>query len=31
VILPKANAPKQAPEGVEVVAVSRLAEALDAL
>lgn len=31
VILPKANAPKQPPEGVEVVAVSRLAEALDAL
>lgn len=31
VILPKANAPKQAPEGVEVVAVTRLSEALDAL
>jgi DNA repair protein RadA/Sms len=31
VILPKANAPKQAPTGVEVVAVSRLSEALDAL
>jgi len=31
VIMPKANAPKQAPEGVEVVAVSRLSEALDAL
>jgi DNA repair protein RadA/Sms len=31
VILPRANAPKQAPEGVEVVAVSRLSEALDAL
>jgi len=31
VILPKANAPKKAPDGVEVVAVSRLSEALDAL
>jgi DNA repair protein RadA/Sms len=31
VILPKANAPKQPPSGVEVVAVSRLSEALDAL
>lgn len=31
VILPKANAPKQSPDGVEVVAVSRLSEALDAL
>jgi DNA repair protein RadA/Sms len=31
VILPKANAPKLAPDGVEVVAVTRLSEALDAL
>jgi DNA repair protein RadA/Sms len=30
-ILPKANAPKQAPEGVRVVAVERLAEVLDAI
>ncbi len=31
IILPKANAPKKAPQGVEVIAVNRLAEALDAL
>ncbi|EGW55521.1 DNA repair protein RadA [Candidatus Endoriftia persephonae] len=30
-ILPKANAPKRAPEGVRVVAVERLAEVLDAI
>ncbi len=31
VILPKSNAPKSAPDGVQVIAVSRLSEALDAL
>jgi DNA repair protein RadA/Sms len=31
VILPKANAPKSAPDGVEVIAVSRIGEAIDAL
>ncbi len=31
VLLPRANAPKQAPPGVEVIAVQRLTEALDAL
>ena len=30
-IVPKANAPKQSPEGMEVVGVSRLSEALEAL
>jgi len=31
VLVPRANAPKQAPPGVEVVAVQRLAEAIDAI
>ena len=30
-IVPRANAPKQAPEGMEVIAVDKLADALDAL
>jgi len=30
-VIPKGNAPKKAPKGLEVVAVSRLADALDAL
>jgi len=30
-IVPKANAPKQSPEGMKVIGVSRLAEALEAL
>ncbi|WP_432471750.1 DNA repair protein RadA [Amphritea sp. HPY] len=30
-IVPKANAPKQSPEGMEVVGVSRLSEALEAI
>jgi DNA repair protein RadA/Sms len=31
VILPKANAPKHAPDGVEVISVSRIGEAIEAL
>ncbi|RCX28267.1 DNA repair protein RadA [Thioalbus denitrificans] len=31
VLMPRANAPKRAPPGVEVVAVQRLAEAIDAI
>lgn len=30
IILPKANAPRKSPEGVEVIAVERLSEAIDA-
>ena len=30
-VVPKANAPRRPPEGIEVVAVTRLQEALDAL
>lgn len=31
IILPKANAPKRAPAGIEVIAVERLSEAIDAV
>jgi len=31
IIVPKGNAPKKAPQGIEVIAVNRLSEALDAL